>query len=179
MKITIDTKEDSPEAIRKAIELLSHALGESPKPGFQNIFSNAQEASAEPSLQEPTNAFFGSLLVGLTFMFKGNLIKTAMLLQPVHIILILVSTVFILFCEIYFIGYSRVPNKKERPFGQFFGKRFTALYGITLIVSLYLIYIFGIYLQLEQGWYGIFKMLVLVSMPCSIGSAVPSLMKQF
>ena len=57
MKITIDTKEDSPEAIRKAIELLSHALGESPKPGFQNIFSNAQEASAEPSLQEPTNAF--------------------------------------------------------------------------------------------------------------------------
>ena len=38
MKITIDTKEDSPEEIRKAIQLLSNLIGEKHEDKAGNIF---------------------------------------------------------------------------------------------------------------------------------------------
>ncbi|MBI2138286.1 hypothetical protein HYU13_01740 [Candidatus Woesearchaeota archaeon] len=65
MKLTIDTKEDSSEEIRKAIQLLSSFIsGQYPErqpnifedsPGQQNIFGEQQPSSqASPS---PVNAF--------------------------------------------------------------------------------------------------------------------------
>ena len=112
-------------------------------------------------------------------MMKGALIRTAVALTEVHLAAIIISTALILTGEIYFIGYSRVENKKERPFPQFFLKRFTALYGITLLVAIYLTYMFGIYLHVTNGWYDIVKVIIVVAMPCSIGAAIPSLMKQY
>ena len=56
MKITIDTKEDSPEAIRKAIELLSHSLGEGEKQPYTNLFNDSEQPAQQASA-EPTNAF--------------------------------------------------------------------------------------------------------------------------
>ena len=62
MKITIDTKEDSHEDIRKIIALLSRMI-ESEQP--RNIFESSgnvlpgmnQESSSEPTSSEQTNAF--------------------------------------------------------------------------------------------------------------------------
>ena len=131
------------------------------------------------SKRDIINAFFGALLIGLTFSVKGALIRTAEGLNLTHVILIVVSTLLILVGEIYFIGYSRVPDKWRRKPGQFIMKRLTTLYFIAILVSIYLVYIFGIYNQLENGLYDVFKLVILMSMPCAIGAAVPSLMKQF
>lgn len=40
MKITIDTKDDSPEEIRKAIQLLSNLIGEKHESQTNNIFDD-------------------------------------------------------------------------------------------------------------------------------------------
>ena len=49
MKITIDTKEDSPEEIRRVIKMLSSLVGEKEAMGNQDMFSDnssGQEAGA-------------------------------------------------------------------------------------------------------------------------------------
>lgn len=124
------------------------------------------------------NAFFGALLVGITFVFKGNLIDIGIRMSLYHVIAIVIGTIFILTAQIYFIGYSRVINKKERPFGQFWVKRLSTLYGISIIVSLYLIYIFGID-QLLGNIPNLIKIAVIITMPSAIGAAIPSLIKQY
>ena len=69
MKISIDTKEDSPEEIRKTINLLKSLIGENEKiyTNTGNIFdspSSSLESSPESEPEpQPTNAFanmFGS-----------------------------------------------------------------------------------------------------------------------
>lgn len=65
MKITIDTKEDSHEEIRKAIKMLSSLIGHKETFSNQpNIFdSDITDLSPSGSEPEPTNAFaamFGS-----------------------------------------------------------------------------------------------------------------------
>ncbi len=132
------------------------------------------------SKRDIINAFVGSLILGLTFILKGGLIKTAVKLTTMHIELIIASTLGMLMVEIYFISYSRVKNKSERKLGQFMTKRLFTLYSITLIVSFYLIYI----LNLNNSEYiatfaDVLKVAVVVAMPCAIGAAIPSLLKQY
>lgn len=66
MRITIDTKEDKPEEIKKAIELLNHVLGVNceviagPSEGVFDIFGNnpTPEKPAEPSQpSQPADMF--------------------------------------------------------------------------------------------------------------------------
>ncbi|MFC1801741.1 hypothetical protein ACFLZB_04740 [Nanoarchaeota archaeon] len=42
MKITIDTKEDSHEEIKKVISLLTHLIGEPPMTNSKNIFDDSK-----------------------------------------------------------------------------------------------------------------------------------------
>ena len=63
MKIEIDTKVDSKESIRKAIDLLRSIVGESaysngPRDIFSNESSPGQSSSEKP---EPSNNVFGGL----------------------------------------------------------------------------------------------------------------------
>jgi hypothetical protein len=44
MKITIDTKEDSHEEIKRAIQLLSHLVGESVVPNSSNVFESSDSS---------------------------------------------------------------------------------------------------------------------------------------
>ena len=53
MKITIDTKEDSREEIKKVISLLTHLIGETPMTNA-NIFDNPQP---EPETNNLMNMF--------------------------------------------------------------------------------------------------------------------------
>ncbi len=61
MKITIDTKEDSHEEIRKIIRMLSSLVGEKSFSNQPNIFEDdnepTEEATEEPTKTQPTNAF--------------------------------------------------------------------------------------------------------------------------
>ena len=54
-------------------------------------------------------SFFGALVVGLTFMFKGLLIQSGINLAWSNVAMIVIVTLIILTIEIYLIGYSRVP----------------------------------------------------------------------
>ena len=123
------------------------------------------------------DAFFGSLLVGVAFIMKGGLVTISKELTPQHILAIIVSTLLILTAQIYFAAYSRVRNKKERPFPQFWMKRLIVLYSVTIIVSIYLVYIFNINNIVAPGEE--FALVIATSMPCALGAAVPSLLKKY
>ena len=55
VKITVDTKEDSHEEIKKVIKMLSAFVGESPLTNQPNIFE--ESSPAIPETNEPANAF--------------------------------------------------------------------------------------------------------------------------
>jgi uncharacterized membrane protein len=132
------------------------------------------------SVRDVVNASFGSLMFGITFILKGATVSTALRLTDLHVFLIVISTLLILSAEIYFIGYSRVKDKNSRKLGQFLMKRLCTLYLISCIVSLSLVYTFNV--NNAPGLEGIsdvLKVVVLVAMPCAVGAAVPSLLKQY
>ncbi|MBW2996667.1 DUF2391 family protein [Candidatus Woesearchaeota archaeon] len=138
---------------------------------------------AEPedfSIKDLVYAFFGALLLGLTFAVKGLLIRVSQALTNIHVILIVISTLLILTAEIYFIGYSRVAKKKERKFGQFWLKRILAFYCAAVLVAFFLIYVFGLnnLPELSVNSYNILKLAALISMPCAIGAAISDLLKE-
>lgn len=126
------------------------------------------------------NTLFGALIIGLTFIMKGAVVATAERLTPLHTLLIVLSTIVILTSEIYWIGYSRVEReeRRRRGFFQFWAKRIITLYGIAIIVSVYLVYVFGInqFFTTEQG---VFNVVILLSMPCAVGAAIPHLLKKY
>ncbi len=129
------------------------------------------------SKKDIITAFFGALIIGLTFVFKGSLVQQVLNLTLIHIILVVISTLAILSIQIYFIGYRKVKDKKHRNFPQFLIKRLVTLYIIALVVSLYLVYIFNVN-HVIGGFLNSLKLVVVLSMPCSIGAAIPSLIKQ-
>lgn len=130
------------------------------------------------SKKDAVNAFFGAMFLGLTFLFKGSLISIGLELTWPNILVIVTSTLFILSTQIYFIGYKRVSNPEERPFGQFLFKRLVTIYGIALCVSFYLLYIFG-FLTLVGSLPNLVKLTLILSMPCSIGAAVGELLRKY
>ena len=54
MKIEIDTKHDSPEEIRKVINMLQHLVGEKSYTNTQNIFEDPSSFGTTPTTEEPT-----------------------------------------------------------------------------------------------------------------------------
>jgi len=132
------------------------------------------------SRRDIINAVFGSLTLGITFILKGATVSTAVGLHTIHIVLIMAVTLLVLFCEIYFIGYSRVKNKSQRRFGQFMTKRLFALYGITLAMSWMLVYLLNLnHNPLVGSFSDVMRIVVLMSFPCAVGAAIPSLMKKY
>lgn len=132
------------------------------------------------SKRDIINAFFGSLTIGITFILKGGTVRTAVGLDLLHTMLVIASTLAILFIEIYFIGYSRVKNKNQRKFGQFMTKRLFALYGITVLTSFFLVYLLNLnHAESVASFEEVMKIVVVVAFPCAIGAAVPSLLKKY
>jgi len=130
------------------------------------------------SKQDVINAFFGALIIGLTFVFKGALVRTTLTLSVTHISLIILSTLFILSIQIYYMRYKKVKDKRQRHFTQFWFKRLITLYLIAMVVSAYLVYIFNIETALGS-LIDAAKLIIVISMPCAIGAAVPSLLKKY
>lgn len=130
------------------------------------------------SKQDAVRAFFGALLMGLTFLFKGLLIEVGLAIPWSNVVIVFTSTLFILSTQIFFIGYQRIPNKEERQFGQFLIKRLLTIYGIAFIVSFYLLYIFN-FIALVGSMANLWKLTILLAMPCAIGAGVGDLLKKY
>jgi uncharacterized membrane protein len=122
------------------------------------------------------HAFFGALIIGLTFIFKGLLIDVGMNLPWFNIFIIIIETLVLLSITIYFIGYRKVKDKKSRPFPQFLAKRIVTMYSISLLISILLLASFG-FLNLAGSFENFVKLIFLIAMPCAIGAIVPSMFK--
>jgi uncharacterized membrane protein len=133
------------------------------------------------SRRDLIDSFFGALLLGLTFAVKGLLIEVSSAVDRTHIVMIVFFTFLILTAEIYFIGYKRVRKKSERKFGQFWLKRILAFYCVALVVSVLLIYLYGLYKlpQVTANGRGIINLVVIISFPCAIGAAIADLLKKY
>jgi uncharacterized membrane protein len=130
------------------------------------------------SKQDFLRSFFGALFFGFSFLFSGAALVISEKIPFEHLVMVIFSTLFILTCEIYFIGYSRVKDKEQRKFGQFWVKRLVAFYGIAIVVSFYLSYIYG-FLYLVGSFYSLIKLVFIVAMPCAIGAAITDLLRKY
>ena len=130
------------------------------------------------SLKHIASAFIGSLLVGLPFMFRSLLFDVSLSLTGERLFLIIATTLVLLTAEIYFIGYSKVRDKSKRTFGQFWLKRIVTYYGISIIVSFFLVYIYGI--NYFVGTFdNVFKIVIAVSLPCALGASLSDLLGKY
>ena len=130
------------------------------------------------SVENIISAFFGALLIGLTFVLKGALVRTAVALTNVHLIFIGIFTLIIIFIQIYFISYKRVKNKDERLFGQFAVKRFFSILFIAFFVSVLLVFLLGINFTVATN-FEVCKIIILLWMVCAIGSGIPGLLVKY
>ena len=125
-------------------------------------------------------SFFGAFLVAAGFMFKGNLLRISQELDTLHLFLLFFASLVVLSAEIYFLGYSRVKNKMERPFFQFLVKRVTTIYLVSLLVCIALVMLYDINSIIANGNHlNIIKIIIAVSFPGSIGAAATDLFKKF
>ncbi len=124
------------------------------------------------------SAFFGALFFGFTFVLKGLLFQVGLALTFFHLVMIVISTLAILSAQIYFIGYTRVHNKKSRPFGQFWAKRIIAYYTIAIFVSFLLLFVYGI-VQTVHSPYLVMKLVIAISFPAAIGAGTAHLLGKY
>ena len=129
-------------------------------------------------MQRIVSAFFGALFFGFTFVLKGLLLEVGINLSNTHIVLITVATWTILSAEIYFVGYSRVPNQHKRHFGQFWLKRITSYYFIALFTSFLLLSVYGIP-ELVGSPIHTFNLVIAVSFPSAVGAAAADLLGKY
>ncbi|HLC98566.1 MAG TPA: hypothetical protein VJC00_01000 [Candidatus Nanoarchaeia archaeon] len=122
-------------------------------------------------------ALFGSFVIGLTFLFKGSLVSYAIKMGWYNVILVLFTTFLVVSLEIYALSYKFVVHRKERPFYEFWSKRFFAITISTFIAIYFSIYIYGINSFLTQ--IEILKVTSAVFMPAAITGAAVEVLKEF
>ncbi len=130
------------------------------------------------SVKDVLRAFIGSLFLGFSIVFSGNLLMVAKVMPLEHCITIIAFTFVVLTAEIYFIGYKRVTQTEKRRFGQFWAKRIFAFYGVAFIVAFILIYIFGV-IYLANNTTELIKAIIIVSGPAAIGASIGDLLKKY
>ncbi|MBS3124743.1 DUF2391 family protein [Candidatus Woesearchaeota archaeon] len=124
------------------------------------------------------SAFFGALFFGFAFVLKGLLFQVGLALTPFNLVMIIISTFAILSAQIYFIGYTRVPNPERRHFGQFWAKRIIAYYAIAIFTAFLLLFVYGI-VEMVQSPYLVFKLVIAISFPAAIGAGTAHLLGKY
>jgi uncharacterized membrane protein len=130
------------------------------------------------SLRNVVDSFFAALIVGLTFVLKGATVDVAEALEPLNVILILIVTVIIIVLQIYFVSYSRVQHKEERPAFPFIAKRMLSILIVSFVVAVGLVYLLAIP-KLLVNPLSICNVIILLTSICAIGSAIPGLMLKY
>ncbi len=165
------------EKIEKELESEKKRLVEIEQ-NIEKLMDQLEKRPVHFSIRDMIVSFFGALIISLSFIHKGALITLSSKMGIYNIILIVLMTLAVLFLEIYFIGYHRVKNKAERPLGQFMAKRMVTFYLVGLMVPLILVFVFGIDKGLD-GFSGLVKFVISVSMPSAVGAAVIDLLKKY
>lgn len=129
------------------------------------------------SKQDVFYSFFGALFVGFVFLSKAFIIDIARSLKSINVVVIILLTILFVTLQIYFVGYIKVVDKKNRPFYEFWAKRFLTVYISSIFVSFLLIYVYGIDKMLGN-FSNIFKAAVAFSLPCSLGATLSDLVKK-
>jgi len=125
-------------------------------------------------------SFFGAMLVGSGFIFKGKILEISQTLNAERMIWIFIFTILILLAEIYFIGYSKVKDKKHRPFWKFAVKRIATVYCVSLLVGYIVVPLYNVHTLIADGsFYETTKIVIAISFPASIGAALTDLLKKF
>jgi len=137
-----------------------------------------EKTPAHFDMKHVVTAFFGALFFGFTFVLKGLLFQVGLALTNMDLFLMTIATWGILTAEIYFVGYTRVPDPHKRPFGQFWIKRFFTYYFIALFASFLLLTLYGTH-KFVTGPHEMFKLVIAVSFPASIGAAVSDLLGKY
>lgn len=123
-------------------------------------------------------ALFGSLFFGVSFALKGLLLQVTRNFTANHVWFIGAAIVFILTLEIYFIGYSYVQNRKQRPFGQFWFKRIATYVVVGFVVATFLVYLYGIN-NIADSSVHVKNIIVALAFPCCIGASIADLIKRY
>jgi uncharacterized membrane protein len=123
-------------------------------------------------------AIFGALIFGLTFSLKGMLMQVTLAFSPAQKWIIFATILAILTAEIRFIGYSHVKNKSQRHFGQFWIKRLTTYVFVGFLVSVFLIYVYGVN-NLVVSDAHLFNTIMALALPCCIGASIADLVKKY
>lgn len=127
------------------------------------------------SVKDFLHALFGSFIIGLTFIFKGSMIEYAIRMELHNVIFVLLATCVIVTIEIYALSYKFVVHRKERPFCEFWAKRFFAI-TISAFVAVYLtIYLYGIDSSLTNM--EVLKLTSAVFLPAAITGAAVEILK--
>ncbi|MFA5797672.1 MAG: DUF2391 family protein [Candidatus Woesearchaeota archaeon] len=148
------------------------------KKDVEDIKNSIDKTPEHFSEKDILRAFVGSLFLGFSIIFSGNLLTIVRAMPFIHIWIIILFTLLVLTAEIYFIGYKRVLKTDNRKFGQFWIKRLLAFYIVAIIVAFILTYIFGL-IYLADGTSELIKILFIVSGPAAIGASIGDLLKKY
>lgn len=121
-------------------------------------------------------AMFGSFFVGLTFLFKGSMVEFSAALQPMNIALIILFTFLLVTAEIYILSYKFVKNKKQRPFPEFWAKRFFAIISCSFLSLYLMVYLYGI--NNLVGHAHVLKLTTAIFLPAATAGAAIEIVKQ-
>ncbi|MCX8147267.1 MAG: hypothetical protein N3D84_02265 [Candidatus Woesearchaeota archaeon] len=120
-------------------------------------------------------AILGSFIVGLTFLFKGSLVNYAIKMKAINVTSIIIITIIIVSIEIYALSYKFVKRREERPFYEFWAKRFFAIVISSFIAAYLSIYLYGLNNFLTQ--IEILKVTSAIFMPAAIAGAAIEVLK--
>jgi uncharacterized membrane protein len=129
------------------------------------------------SKQDWVRAFIGALFFGFSVLFSLGTINIAVNIPEPHLYIIVACTLILLTLEIYIIGYSKVADKKNRKFGQFWIKRIIMFYFIALLVASSIAYIFGLQYIIAPQYF--VSLVIILSAPCAIGASLGDLLKKY
>ena len=137
-----------------------------------------EKVPSQFSISNIIDAFFGALLIGMTFVLKGALVRTALNLTKWHLIAIVIFTISIIFVQVYFLTYRRLKDKGEHSFGRYVFKRMATILLVAIVVSVSLVYLLAVNLQ-AADFLETLKIITTLWMACAIGSAIPGLLKSY
>jgi uncharacterized membrane protein len=148
------------------------------KKSLDNIHKNMDKTPDHFSKKDILRAFLGSLFLAFNVSFSGNIVNISRNLPTFNIFLVIVFTIVILTSEIYFIGYNRVENKRERGFIQFWIKRILAFYIVAVLVAFMITYVFGL-IYIVDDFTHYMNLIFIISGPASIGASISDLLKKY
>lgn len=125
-------------------------------------------------------SFFGALIISFGFVLKGAMVRTAVRMTEVHLFFIIFVSIIILILEVYYFGYRKIKDKHERKIFQFIAKRVPTFYLISLLVSTGIVFIYGVNndILVNEGM-DVFKIIIAVSFPASLGAGFSDLLKKY